>query len=135
MLVGTSGKDEMLGAPRLIGVTREIDRAVIGRGLAVNQALRVERTRSAGAIGHAFRDAAAVRVHEPGEVQHFAERHRAEIEVEAGDKDIVIGIEQVSSEEKEVDYELAFVDGDELDALADLLFDFSDLVENRPWIG
>ena len=129
------GQDEVLGAARLVGVAGHFDGAVVGRGRSVDEALRVEGAGSAGAVGHAFGDAAAIGVHEPGKVKHFSKRHGSEIEVEAGDEYIMIGIEQIPGEEKEVGDELAFVDGDAFDALADFLFEVVDSLEDGPRIG
>ena len=106
----------MLGAARLVGVAGHLDGAVVGGGLAVDEALRVEGAGSAGAVGHAFGDAAAIGIHEPGKVKHLSKRHGSEIEVEAGDEYVMIGIEQILGKEKEVGDELAFVDCDALDA-------------------
>ena len=106
-----TGQDEVLGAARLVGVAGHLDGAVVGRRLAVDETLRIERTGAAGAIGHALGDAATVGVHEPSQVKHFSKWHGAEIEIEAGDKNIVIGVEQVLCEQKEVRNELAFIDG------------------------
>ncbi len=89
-----SGQDEVLGATRLVGVARHLDGAVVGRGFAVDETLRIESASAAGAVGHALGDAAAVGVHKPGEIEHFAEGHGAKVEIESRDEHIVIGIEQ-----------------------------------------
>src|SRR5580693_1330390 len=115
-----AGKDKVLGAARLVAVAGDFDGAVIGSRFAVDEALRIEGASAAGAIGHALGDAASVGVHEPGEVEHFAEGQGAEVEIEAGDENVVARIEQVAREYEEVADELAFVDSDALDLLADL---------------
>src|SRR6185437_17169248 len=79
MLVRPSGKDEVLGAARLVCIAGDLHRAVVGCRFAADEPLRVEGPRAAGAVGHALGDAAAVGIDEPAQVQHFAERESAEI--------------------------------------------------------
>jgi hypothetical protein len=124
----------MFGAAGLVGVAGNVDGTVVGGGFAFNEALGVEGAGSATAVGHALGDAAAVGVDEPGEVEHFSKGEGAEVEVEAGDEDIVISIEQVAREEEKVLDELALIDGDALDFFADFLFSLRDGLENFPWI-
>jgi len=135
MLMRASGKDEMLCAARLICIARHFDRAIIRSWVAIDQPLRVEGAGAAGAVGHALRDAAAICGNEPGEVQHLAEWDGAKVEIETGDEHIVIGVEKVACKEEEVAHELAFVNRNALDTLADLLLNFGNLFENWPWIS
>lgn len=127
-------QDKVLGAARLIRVPRHLDGAVVGRWLAVNQALGVERSCSTGTVGHAFSDAAAVGVYEPGQVQHLSKWKRAKIKIESGNQHVMAGIEQVASEDEQVAHKLAFVDRNTLHFFADLFFALRDGLENLPWI-
>ena len=77
-----SRQNEVLRAARLVGVAGNLDGSIVRRGLTRNQPLRVERPRPATAVGHALGDAAAVGVHEPGEIEHFSEGEGAEVEIE-----------------------------------------------------
>ena len=116
-----AGQDEMFGATGLVGVAGDLDGAVVGGWFTVDQTLRIERPRAAGAVGHALGDAAAVGVDQPTQVQHLAERHCPKVEIEAGHEHVVAGLEQVFGEDEKAVDELALVDGDTLHALADLL--------------
>ncbi len=94
--------------------------------MAVDETLRIEGPGTTTAISHALGDAAAVGIHKPGEVQHFSERDGAKIEVEAGDENVVIGIEQVPGEDEKTVDKLTLVDRDALDSLAYFLFKVGD---------
>ena len=93
------------------------------------------RIRAFRAIGQTLGDGATEGVDEPGEIEHFAEGIGAEVEVETGDEYVVAGFEQVFDEEEEGVDELAFVNGDALDALANLLLFLGDDGQNLPGIG
>src|ERR1700728_2948786 len=111
-LVWTTGQYEMLGAARLVGIAGHFNRAVVRCGLAGDEPLRIECTRPAPAISHALGDAAAIGIDEPMKGQRLAKGNGAEIKVEPGDEHIVIGVEQVFGEEKEIADELTLIDGD-----------------------
>jgi hypothetical protein len=72
---------------------------------------------------------------EPGEVEHFTEGQAAEVELEAGDHNVVAGLKQALGEEEEILHELALVEGDALNALADALLARGYDGQDRPWIG
>jgi hypothetical protein len=99
------------------------------------QALRVESAVSATAIGHALGHAAPIRVDEPVEIQHFAKWNPTKIEIEARDKHIVAGIEQVLGKQEKVVDELTFVDRDAFDALPDPAFEVVDGGKDFPRIA
>ncbi len=90
----------MLGASWLVGVAGHLDGAVVGCRSSLDQALRIESAIAAAAIGHAFRDAAAIGVDQPMKIKHFAKWNRTKIEIEACDEHIVTGLEQMSGEQK-----------------------------------
>ncbi len=77
----TARQDKVLGAAGLVGVAGHFDGAIVGRGLALDEPLRVEGARAATAVGHALGDATAVGIDEPGQIQHLAEGHGAEVEM------------------------------------------------------
>src|SRR3954467_14941920 len=104
MLARTSGKDEMLRTSRFISIARHFDWAVISGGRALYESLRVQGAGAAGAVRHTLRDTAAVGIHKPAQVEHFTKRKSPEIQVEAGDKHVMIRIEQVASKKKKITY-------------------------------
>ena len=124
----------MLCAAGLVGVAGDFDGTIVGRGFATDEALRIESAVAATAIGHALGNAAAVCIDEPGEVEHFTKGKGAKVQIESGDEHIVIGIEQVAREDKELVDELSFVDGDALDFLANFFFSCGDGLQNFPWV-
>ena len=136
-LVGTSGEDEVLVAAGLVEVAGHNDGASVGCGFAVNEPLGIESFCAATAIGNQLRKVAGVDAHEPRKLEHFAKRHAAEVQFEAGDDHVVASLQQALGEEEEIGDELAFVDGDALDAPADLLFgrreDGQDGPRDRSW--
>ena len=121
----------MLGTTWLVRVAGNIDGGVIGGWLALNESLRIEGPSTTTAISHALGDAAPIGIHKPGEVQHFSERDGAKIQVEAGDENIVIRIEQVPGEDEKTVDKLTLIDRDALDSLAggELATDCADRLE------
>src|SRR6478752_121572 len=116
-------QDEMFGAARLVRVAGNLDWGVIGGWLALNEALGVEGASTTTAVSHAFRDAAPIGIHKPGEIQHFSEGDGAKIEVEARDENIVIRIEQVPGKDEKTVDKLTLVDRDALNSFSDFLFE------------
>ena len=125
----------MFWAAGLVGVAGNLDGAVEGRGLAIDEPLRIEGASAATAIGQALGDGASEGVDEPGEIEHFAEGIGAEVEVETGDEYVMAGFKQIFDEEEEGVDELTLVDGDALDTLANLLLFLGDDGQNLPGIG
>ena len=81
--MGFSGKHDVFSAARFVVLAGHDDRAFVRRGSAVDEPLRVERPRSAGAIRYQLRNVSGIGGDQPGEIEHFAEGHAAEIEFEA----------------------------------------------------
>ena len=133
--MGAAGEDEVLVAAGLVEVAGHDDGAVVGCGLAVDEALGVKGARAATAVSDELSDVAIVMADEPGEVEHFSEGQAAEVELEAGYHDVVAGLKQALGEEEKIGDELAFVEGDALDALADALLTRGDDGQHRPGIG
>jgi len=134
-LVRASRQDEMFCTARLVRIAGEFDGAVPGRGLAADEPLRVKGAVSACAVGDAFGDAAAVGVHKPRQVEHLSKGDGAKVEVKPGDKNVVARIKKVAREGEEAFNELAFIDGDALNSLADILFRIGDSLQNLPRVA
>src|ERR1700752_4247988 len=113
----------MFRTARLVGIAGNLDGAVIGCRVAVDEPLRVEGSRTTITVGHALGDAAAVGIDEPGQIQHLAKRDGAEIKIETRYEHVVAGIEKRLGEQKEIGDKLAFIDSDALHSFANLLLD------------
>jgi hypothetical protein len=69
------------------------------------------------------------------EIQHFAKRNRTEIEIEARDKHIMAGIEQVLGKQEKSVNKLGFVDRDAFDAPPDPAFEVIDSGKHFPRVA
>src|ERR1039457_2357134 len=107
----------MLSAPRLVGIARHFDGAVVGRRLTFDEPLRVEGPISACAVCDAFSNAASVCGHKPCKVKHLSKGNGPEVEVQAGNEDVVVFIEETPCQGEYFFYKLPFIDREAFNSL------------------
>src|SRR3974377_744752 len=103
-------QNKMLRAAWLIRIAGHLDGTVVWSRLAFNETLRIKCACTTATVSHALGDAAAVGIHEPGEIEHFTKGNGSEVEVESGNENVVVALEQSFRELKEPIDKLAFVD-------------------------